>query len=285
MALQTRWILSVPGWRIAQIFAEQWGAAMEDEVATLPGPHRHNWLNADGQGVDARRHVAFRSGSPKSLRAPRAVVTRFLAHARFQTAPTSLLTLQTCGGGLRLGRVKIMNSRSGTAACIGRAGLLPLAAPAPSLPLPAGGYGSRGRPPDTTGRAVPLTGFSEGVLGGRLQATHCGSPQSRSRTNIHKDQPTMPAGTTPPSSPTPDTQRLHLPNSTEGSRTLNPATLIPPTWRGGTTSRLPLTAHNAGDSSRNDKAIDSLRKQELSSRLLDDAECAPHQASRVSSWA
>ncbi|EJK54501.1 hypothetical protein THAOC_25866, partial [Thalassiosira oceanica] len=119
------------------------------------------------------------------------------------TAPTSLLTLlQTCGGGLRLGRVKIMNSRSGTAACIGRAGLLyptstggphacyryrrrgklsdggsslstlvgtassasafegedssaaldvtnfspfssprrPLAAPAPSLPLPAGGY-------------------------------------------------------------------------------------------------------------------------------------------------
>lgn len=47
-----------------------------------------------------------------------------LARARFQTAPTSLLTLQTCGGGLRLGRVKIMNSRSGTAACIGRAGLL-----------------------------------------------------------------------------------------------------------------------------------------------------------------
>ncbi|EJK69202.1 hypothetical protein THAOC_09570, partial [Thalassiosira oceanica] len=46
-----------------------------------------------------------------------------LAHARFQTAPTSLLTLQTCGGGLRLGRVKIMNSRSGTAACIGHAGL------------------------------------------------------------------------------------------------------------------------------------------------------------------
>ncbi|EJK46946.1 hypothetical protein THAOC_34365, partial [Thalassiosira oceanica] len=34
----------------------------------LPGPHRHNWLNADGQGVDARRHVAFRSGSPKNLR-------------------------------------------------------------------------------------------------------------------------------------------------------------------------------------------------------------------------
>ncbi|EJK64112.1 hypothetical protein THAOC_15184, partial [Thalassiosira oceanica] len=90
----------------------------------LTGPHRHNWLNADEQGVDARRHMAFRSGSPKNLRAPRAVVTRFLAHARFQTAPTSLLTLRTCGGGLRLGRVKIMNSRSGTAACIGRAGLL-----------------------------------------------------------------------------------------------------------------------------------------------------------------
>ncbi|EJK60064.1 hypothetical protein THAOC_19652, partial [Thalassiosira oceanica] len=107
------------------------GGTPQTHVATsttiavpLPGPHRHNWLNADGQGVDARRHVAFRSGSPKSLRAPRAVVTRFLAHARFQTAPTSLLTLQTCGGGLRLGRVKIMNSRSGTAACIGRAGLL-----------------------------------------------------------------------------------------------------------------------------------------------------------------
>ena len=46
-----------------------------------------------------------------------------LGHAQFQTPPNSLLTLQTCGGGLRLGRVKIMNSRSGTAACIGRAGL------------------------------------------------------------------------------------------------------------------------------------------------------------------
>ncbi|EJK45301.1 hypothetical protein THAOC_36088, partial [Thalassiosira oceanica] len=92
-------------------------------IGALPGPHRHNWLNADEQGVDVRRHVAFRSGSPKSLRAPRAVVTLFLAHARwFQTAPTSLLTLQTCGGGLRLWRVKMMNSRTGTAACIGRAG-------------------------------------------------------------------------------------------------------------------------------------------------------------------
>ncbi|EJK66913.1 hypothetical protein THAOC_12116, partial [Thalassiosira oceanica] len=71
-----------------------------------------------------KKAPAFRSGSPKSLRAPRAVVTRFLAHARFQTAPTSLLTLQTCGGGLRLGHVKMMNSRTGTAACIGRAGPL-----------------------------------------------------------------------------------------------------------------------------------------------------------------
>ncbi|EJK51281.1 hypothetical protein THAOC_29560, partial [Thalassiosira oceanica] len=93
-----------------------------------------------------------------------------LAHAWFQTAPTSLLKLQTCGGGLRLGRVKIMNSRSGTAACIGRAGLLPLAAPAPSLPLPAGGL-PRGVPvtaqedvrPIRQG-AVPLTGFPRGFL-------------------------------------------------------------------------------------------------------------------------
>ncbi|EJK65011.1 hypothetical protein THAOC_14193, partial [Thalassiosira oceanica] len=57
---------------------------------------------------------------------------------------------------------------------------------------------------------------------------------------------------------------------------LHQSRLIPSTWRGGTTSRLPLTAHNAGDSSRNDKAIDSLRKQELSNRL-EDAECARHR--------
>ncbi|EJK66449.1 hypothetical protein THAOC_12636 [Thalassiosira oceanica] len=155
-------------------------------------------------------------------------------------------------------------------------------APAPSLPLPAGGLpgGFKLRLKRTSARydraRRPLDRVSEGVLGGRLQATHCGSPLARSRTNVHKDQPTTPAGTTPPSSPTPDTQRLHLPNSTEGSPTLNPATLIPTTWRGGTTSRLPLTAHNAGDSSRNDKALDSLRKQELSSRL-EDAECARHR--------
>ena len=40
-------------------------------ACALTGPHRHNWLNADEQGVDARRHVAFRSGSPKNLRAPK----------------------------------------------------------------------------------------------------------------------------------------------------------------------------------------------------------------------
>ncbi|EJK58839.1 hypothetical protein THAOC_21002, partial [Thalassiosira oceanica] len=72
------------------------------------------WMREDTCHLEVEVH--------KSLRAPRAVVTRFLAHARFQTAPTSLLTLQTCGGGLRLGRVKMMNSRTGTAACIGRAG-------------------------------------------------------------------------------------------------------------------------------------------------------------------
>ena len=26
----------------------------EEDNRDLPGPHRHNWLNADGQGVDAR---------------------------------------------------------------------------------------------------------------------------------------------------------------------------------------------------------------------------------------
>ncbi|EJK69122.1 hypothetical protein THAOC_09655 [Thalassiosira oceanica] len=31
------------------------------ESSALTGPHRHNWLNADEQGVDTRRHVAFRS--------------------------------------------------------------------------------------------------------------------------------------------------------------------------------------------------------------------------------
>ena len=71
----------------------------------------------------------------------------------------------------------------------------------------------------------PLDKVSEGVLRGRLQATHGGSAQACSRTNIHKDHgPTMPAGTTPPSSPTYDSRRLHLPNSTNGSRISSPAT-------------------------------------------------------------
>ncbi|EJK78045.1 hypothetical protein THAOC_00082 [Thalassiosira oceanica] len=64
-----------------------------------------------------------------------------------------------------------------------RMGRAPLS---PSLQASEGGssYGSRGRPPNTTGRAVPLTGFSEGVLGGRLQATHCGIPQGSTSTHM-----------------------------------------------------------------------------------------------------
>ncbi|EJK77800.1 hypothetical protein THAOC_00344 [Thalassiosira oceanica] len=100
--------------------------------------------------------------------------------------------------------VKIMNSRSGTAACIGRAGWsVPLAAPAPSLPLPAGG---RGRPPDTTGHAVPLTGFPKGGSGGEgsrpgIAAAH------RPGINVLKGQDqTTPVGTTLPSSPKYDSQ-------------------------------------------------------------------------------
>ncbi|EJK61698.1 hypothetical protein THAOC_17766, partial [Thalassiosira oceanica] len=46
------------------------------EPWTLTGPHRHNWLNADEQGVDARRHVAFRSGSPKTSEREEAVRIR-----------------------------------------------------------------------------------------------------------------------------------------------------------------------------------------------------------------
>ena len=99
----------------------------------------------------------------------------------------------------------------------------------------------------------PLDRVSGGVLRGRLQATHYGSAQACSRTNIHKDHgPTMPAGTTPPSPPTYDSHRLHLPNSTDGSRTLTQLLLS------------------------NDKAIDISRQQELSSRL-EDAECARHR--------
>ncbi|EJK69285.1 hypothetical protein THAOC_09468 [Thalassiosira oceanica] len=128
----------------------------------------------------------------------------------------------------------------------------------PSLQASGGGssYGSRGRPPDTTGRAVPLTGFPGGFLeeGPRPRIAAAHSPaaswplESRIGPRLYTTS-----------------LRLHQPR------------LIPSTWRGGTTSRLPPPAHNAGVSSRNDKAIDSLvRKQELSSRL-EDAECARHR--------
>ncbi|EJK57692.1 hypothetical protein THAOC_22234, partial [Thalassiosira oceanica] len=89
----------------------------------------------------------------------------------------------------------------------------PLAAPALSLPLPAGGL-PRGvpvtaqedvRPIQQGAPSVPLTGFPRGFL------------EEGSR-------PTTPAGKTPPSSPMYDSHRLHLPNSTEDSPTLNPAT-------------------------------------------------------------
>ncbi|EJK68769.1 hypothetical protein THAOC_10019 [Thalassiosira oceanica] len=54
----------------------------------------------------------------------------------------------------------------------------------PSLQASEGGssYGSRGRPPDTTGRAVPLTGFPRGFLeeGSR--------PRMRQRTGLQQDQ-------------------------------------------------------------------------------------------------
>ena len=149
----------------------------------------------------------------------------------------------------------------------------------PSLQTSKGGssYGSRGRPPDTTGRAVPLTGFPGGFLeeGSRPRIT-AAHRQACSRTNIHKDHgPTMPAGTTPPSSPTNDkaidisrqqelSSRLedaecarHRPLEPQigprlytTSLRLHQPRLIPSTWRRGTTSRLPPPAHNAGDSSR-----------------------------------
>lgn len=149
----------------------------------------------------------------------------------------------------------------------------------PSLQASKGGssYGSRGRPPDTTGRAVPLTGFPGGFLeeGSRPRIT-AAHRQACSRTNIHKDHgPTMPAGTTPPSSPTNDkaidisrqqelSSRLedaecarHRPLEPQigprlytTSLRLHQPRLIPSTWRRGTTSRLPPPAHNAGDSSR-----------------------------------
>ncbi|EJK76113.1 hypothetical protein THAOC_02142 [Thalassiosira oceanica] len=193
----------------------------EVEVLRIYG-RQELWSHGFGARSKFPRRSFSRERSPTSTGGPRACYRR---RGKLSDGGSSLSTLVgTASSASALGVRGLLRS-------IGRNKLFsissprrPLAAPAPSLPLPAGGYGSRGRAPDTTGRAVPLTGLSEGVLGGRLQATHCGSPQSRSRTNIHKDQPTMPAGTTPPSSPTPDTQRLHLPNSTEGSPTLNPAT-------------------------------------------------------------
>lgn len=138
------------------------------------------------------------------------------------------------------------------------------------LSLPSGFQGgfqlrlTRGRPPDTTGRAVPLTGFPGGFLeeGSRPRIT-AAHRQACSRTNIHKDHgptPTMPAGTTPPSSPTYDSHRLHLPNSTDGSRTL---------------TQLRLS---------NDKAVDIL----TSAGVVESAgrcRMRPPQASRASNWA
>ncbi|EJK49191.1 hypothetical protein THAOC_31962 [Thalassiosira oceanica] len=119
-------------------------------------------------------------------------------------------------------RERSPTSTGGPRACYRRRGKLsdggsPLAAPAPSLPLPAGG---------ATGRAVPLIDrVSEGVFW-RKAPGHA----LRQGTGLQQDQhpqgpgPTTPAGTTPPSSPTYDSHRLHLPNSTDGSRILNPAT-------------------------------------------------------------
>ena len=54
----------------------------------------------------------------------------------------------------------------------------------------------------------PFDRVSEGVLGGRLQARHCGSAQARGMINVHEKGhgPTTPAGTTLPSSPTYDGQ-------------------------------------------------------------------------------
>ncbi|EJK67313.1 hypothetical protein THAOC_11672, partial [Thalassiosira oceanica] len=107
----------------------------------LPGPHRHNWLNADGQGVDARRHVAFRSGSPKnpptSTGGPRACYRR---RGKLSDGGSSLSTLVGTAPSASALEVR------GLLRSIGRNKLSPfssprrpLAAPAPSLSLPAGG--------------------------------------------------------------------------------------------------------------------------------------------------
>ena len=78
-----------------------------------------------------------------------------------------------------------------------------------SLQASEGGssYGSRGRPPDTTGRAVPLTGFPRGFLeeGSRPRIAAAHRPAvgpTPTRTMDHG--PATPAGTTLPSSPTYD---------------------------------------------------------------------------------
>ncbi|EJK70507.1 hypothetical protein THAOC_08126 [Thalassiosira oceanica] len=93
---------------------------MSGRLTDLTGPHRHNWLNADEQGADARRHVAFRSGSPKNLRAPRAVVTRFGARpvldAPYQPVDAADVRRRVVAFRARQDN----NSRSGTAACIHR---------------------------------------------------------------------------------------------------------------------------------------------------------------------
>ncbi|EJK51714.1 hypothetical protein THAOC_29090 [Thalassiosira oceanica] len=144
---------------------------------SLPGPHRHNWLNADGQGVDARRHVAFRSGSPKSLRAPRAVVTRSPTSAggpracyrrrgkvsdggaslsTFAGTASSASALEVAGALRSIGRNKLFSISSPWR---------PLAAPAPSLPLPAGGA------------RRPLDRVSEGGSWRKAPGHACGSAQ------------------------------------------------------------------------------------------------------------
>ena len=123
-------------------------------------------------------------------------------------------------------------------------------------------------------------GFPRGFLGGRLQARHCGSAQACSGINVHNYHgPTTPVGTTLPSSPSyavamTRPSRAHTSRSCSGrledvecgrhkplksrigprlyttSLRLHQRRLNPSTWRRGTTPRLPLPAHNAGDSSR-----------------------------------
>ncbi|EJK51761.1 hypothetical protein THAOC_29040, partial [Thalassiosira oceanica] len=156
----------------------------------LPGPHRH--INADGQGVDARRHVAFRSragpsrvvcGAPvHEARANRSrrPVQRASEKKRFDPTNRSfrvdlspekdlqhrleVLALATdgeesCpmeGRRWRLPHRVFPTLLEGEYANVTERGDLRL--------RPRMGRGSRGRPLDTTGRAVPLTGFPRGFL-------------------------------------------------------------------------------------------------------------------------